>query len=257
MCTNKIRGFTLVEILVAASVFSLFFMGVFNLYRMGTNMFVTGSWKLHKQKEAERFLSQLRERLEQAAPASVVTDAEVAESTIHIYTLANNTSVTEPAADTRLILFSVCKPAINNATTNTEGLLMPHILKMRKSTTNELSTLTLEGNTTIDFPGINGDFLNELNAGQALGNQDANPEDYGLGSENSFFTKLTEVTSVTIFWGAASGTIDASSDNPSGQTLGIGVTMRNPKHPQTELTQTIYARINDAAPLMTRSIDDL
>ncbi|HNW10460.1 MAG TPA: prepilin-type N-terminal cleavage/methylation domain-containing protein, partial [Candidatus Rifleibacterium sp.] len=54
---KRVAGFTLIEIMVASAVFSLFTAGLFAFYRMGSNMFLTGSWKLTRQKEAERFLS--------------------------------------------------------------------------------------------------------------------------------------------------------------------------------------------------------
>ncbi|HOY66344.1 MAG TPA: prepilin-type N-terminal cleavage/methylation domain-containing protein [Candidatus Ozemobacteraceae bacterium] len=121
--TNSRTGFTLVEVLVAAAVFSLFLGGLFTLYRMGSGMFQAGSWKFQKQKDGERFLAILKERLEQASHAAVVDPTgspQLTESlsrlgfvngTINRSTIGN--------ATTRLLLFVICKPSIGT----TPGLL--------------------------------------------------------------------------------------------------------------------------------------
>ena len=252
---QNIRGFTLVEILVAASVFTLFFLGVFNLYQMGSNMFMRGTWKLHKQKEAERFLAILRERLEMASSPSVISNSAVAEQPVHIYTLASGTEVVEPTASTRLLLFAICKP--NLQATNTPGMIMPHVLTLRRNAGSELSTLILEGKSQIDFPGINGDFINDLNSGMGIGDFTGQPHEFGLGVSSGYRVVLNEVHSVRVYIGAASGTIAAASTGSTGQALGIEVTMRNPKHQETMVTQSIFARINDASPIKTRAPDEL
>ncbi len=248
-------GFTLVEIVVAASVFSLFFLGVFNLYRMGSNMFLRGSWKLQKQKEAERFLAILRERLEMASSPSVVSQGAINEQPVHIYTLASGSEVIEPAGDARVMLFAICKP--NVQPTGTRGMIMPHVLTLRRNAGSRLSTLVLEGKSQIDFPGINNDFINELNMGTGIGDFTAQPSAFGLGAGTGFHTVLNEVHSVRIFVGAASGTVDATAAGNAGQTLGIEVTMRNPKSEETMVTQSVFARINDSSPIRTRLPDEL
>ncbi|PKL43206.1 MAG: hypothetical protein CVV41_10835 [Candidatus Riflebacteria bacterium HGW-Riflebacteria-1] len=252
---RQARGFTLIEIMVAASVFSLFFLGVFNLYRMGSNMFLQGSWKLQKQKDAERFLAVLRERLEMASSPSVVTAGAVTEFPVRIYTLASGSEVIGPAADARVLLFAICKP--NVQVTNTRGMIMPHVLTLKRSAGNAHSVLVLEGKSQIDFPGVNGDFINELNAGMVTGDFAAVPSDFGLGAATGFYTALSEVRSVRVFMGAASGTFDAAAPDSAGQTLGIEVTMQNPRSEETTVTQSIFARINDTAQIRTRNANEL
>lgn len=251
----KSKGFTLVEILVAASVFSLFFLGAFNLYRMGSNMFLLGTWKLQKQKDAERFLAILRERLEMASSPSVVSAAAVNEQSVHIYTLASGTEVVKPNNDTRIILFAVCKPNVQSA--NISGMVMPHVLTLKKSDGSKLSTLTLVGKSQIDFPGINGDFIAELNSGIGIGDFAGEPQDFGLGAATGFNAALSEVLSVRVYIGAASGTVDAGVSNTAGLTLGIEVTMQKPHSEDTLVTQSVFARINDSAPIMTRALNAL
>jgi prepilin-type N-terminal cleavage/methylation domain-containing protein len=249
------KGFTLVEIIVAASVFSLFFLGAFNLYRIGSNMFLQGSWKLQKQKEAERFLAILRERLEMASSPSVVSQTVVNEQTVHIYTLASGTEVTEPVGETRVLLFTICKPNVQPA--GISGMIMPHVLTLRRNAGSKLSTLVLDGSSQIDFPGVNDDFINELNNSVGIGDFSGTPNEFGLGAATGFVTNLTEVHSLKIFAGAASGTVNADAIGMSGQTIGIEVTMRNPRHEDTTVTQSVFARINDASPIKTRLPDDL
>ena len=69
------RAFTVVEVLIAAAIFSVFLIGVFSLFNMGSRMYISGSWKFTKQKEGERFLQVLKERIEQASiPSKFVKD---------------------------------------------------------------------------------------------------------------------------------------------------------------------------------------
>ncbi len=117
-------GFTLVEVIIATMVFSLFLGGLFSLYRMGSGMFQAGSWKLQKQKDAERFLASLKERLEQASHAAVVNPAgspQLAESLSQIGFVGGTITRAALGANTRrLLLFTICKPSIAGAS----GLLL-------------------------------------------------------------------------------------------------------------------------------------
>ncbi|MFA6750151.1 MAG: prepilin-type N-terminal cleavage/methylation domain-containing protein, partial [Candidatus Riflebacteria bacterium] len=61
------NGFTLVEVIVAAAIFSIFITSVFAFYRMGSRMFTSGSWKQQKQKDSEMFLNLIRERASRAS----------------------------------------------------------------------------------------------------------------------------------------------------------------------------------------------
>ena len=47
---NK-QGFTVAEVVVAAAIFVVFSGAVFSLYRMGSRMYVSGSWKFMRQKQ--------------------------------------------------------------------------------------------------------------------------------------------------------------------------------------------------------------
>ncbi len=77
LLNKKRKAFTVVEVLIAATIFSMFLIGVFSLFNMGSRMYITGSWKYNKQKEGERFLQVLKERIEQASvPARIIKNGE-------------------------------------------------------------------------------------------------------------------------------------------------------------------------------------
>ncbi|HAE40890.1 MAG TPA: hypothetical protein DCG57_19985 [Candidatus Riflebacteria bacterium] len=68
------NGLTLIEILVASSILSLFMAGVFQLYRSGSQSFLLGSWKSRAQKDAQLFLEEFRSVLEISGNALVFRD---------------------------------------------------------------------------------------------------------------------------------------------------------------------------------------
>ncbi|MDD3148968.1 MAG: prepilin-type N-terminal cleavage/methylation domain-containing protein, partial [Candidatus Riflebacteria bacterium] len=110
---KRLAGFTLVEILIASGIFAMFTGGLFAFYRMGSRMFLTGSWKLQRQKEAERFLSLLKERIEQAANATSINPGaatQITTSKCNFLTLNNNTQIANIKANRRIMLFTVAKP---------------------------------------------------------------------------------------------------------------------------------------------------
>lgn len=254
---SKHSGFTLVEIIVAAAVLSVFFIGLFSLYRMGSTMFITGSWKLNKQKEAERFLAVLRERLEQATPASVISSDEVINQRISIYALPNGTGV-DASSLRRLILFPLCKP--NMVINDQPGLIMAHTLTLRPRADSPLGDLVLYGTGRPGEDLINGenaDFIAEINAAATSGDFTGQPSQFGLGGNRMFQTVLEEVASATIIWEVASGTVGADTGDVSGQTLGIEIVMQNAKHPETIVTQRVRARIDDGTPIKIRSLNEL
>jgi hypothetical protein len=136
-------AFTLMEVLIATMVFSLFLGGVFSLYSMGTGMYQAGSWKLQKQKEAERFLALLKERLEQASHAAVVTPPagpELTETPSHLGFVNGPITRTTLGSDPkRVILFTICKPSIGAI----PGVLLYHGVRARP-TPNTTNLMNLE-----------------------------------------------------------------------------------------------------------------
>jgi len=78
-------GFTLVEILVAAGVLSIFFVGVFNIYRSGSNVFRSGNWRMVTQKKLQLALQQIREDIERANGATSFLADSVASEPLPLY----------------------------------------------------------------------------------------------------------------------------------------------------------------------------
>jgi hypothetical protein len=64
---NKKYAFTLVEILIASGLLSLFILAAFSLYRSGSKNFIIGSWRAEEQKTIQTFASVLSKDLSQAS----------------------------------------------------------------------------------------------------------------------------------------------------------------------------------------------
>ncbi|OIP25661.1 hypothetical protein AUK22_07830 [bacterium CG2_30_54_10] len=105
-------GFTMPELLIATSLFSLLIVGVCSLFKSGGDSFNSGTWRLEKQKSAQIFLGRLKEVLEKANNAETIpANGEVvivASPPIFI----NNEWLDKSAAvsDGQVVLFSIFKP---------------------------------------------------------------------------------------------------------------------------------------------------
>lgn len=64
--SKSLSGVTLVEILIAAGLLSLFMTAVFSVYRSSTSGFVSGSWRAEEQKKLQTLISGLSRDLSQA-----------------------------------------------------------------------------------------------------------------------------------------------------------------------------------------------
>lgn len=253
---KPVRGFTLVELIVSMGILSIFFAGAFAAYKMGGDMFLSGSWRLRKQKDSERFLAILRNKIEMTGPVAVVTRDSALQWSFPVFSRPSGT-VFGSGARQRILLFMVPKTDLSAIDPARRGLLMPHILSIEPDLRPEkqgTGILKLEGFSVVALPpGILGDFLVELN-GAMMGRGDfsATPETYGLGGPNGFSVMLDEVASVTLELAAASGTIDANSVNVTGQTLQLTIQMVNPRDARSGLSQTVSLKLDDGAPVRTR-----
>lgn len=260
-------GFTLVEILIAAGVLSLFLTGLFQFYRMGGQMFSTGSWKLQKQKEAERFLATLKERIEQASNASRVQPGAGARQLVVSKApfLAPNdgqeltTSVTEK--DTRLLMFSVCKPDMSLVPGQKAGLILHHCLLARKNS-DGLFDLYFHANTTtgtyagIDFFSTSETYGPDLATFTHLGNPSAKftatPADYSLQNV-PFLLKMTELAGASFTLEVASGT---SAEADTEKVVGINLSFRHPRYKETTVFHGIKAKIDYSVPVKANDLGD-
>lgn len=93
---KRSNGFTLVEILVAAGILSMFMTAVFQLYRSGSQSFMLGSWKTRSQKDAQLFLEELRSVLEISGNALVFRDTVIdppVQLPVQLHSGANNAAL--------------------------------------------------------------------------------------------------------------------------------------------------------------------
>ncbi len=249
------KGFTLVEILIASGVFAIFATGLFSFYRMGSNMYVTGSWKLQKQKEAERFLAILKERIEQASNASALQSGTVASATCAFNVLESGSiidkvdKINAAAGNTRLMLFTVCKP--NMEPVGAPGMVLFHCLMLVPAEKN-LYTLYFHANTDpvpnngIDYFGAIANFKPEQKDFNNYKNQFRSlPSQYNLGSV-PYTIKLRDVKRVEINWSVGSS---PTANNEAFRTVQLKVTLRNPTHEKTTISQQMEAKIDFTVPV--------
>ncbi|MBI3038258.1 prepilin-type N-terminal cleavage/methylation domain-containing protein [bacterium] len=252
--TEISKGYTLVELLIAFGVFSLFFGGLFSLYRMSMKMFVPVLWKKKKKKEAQLFLSILKERLEQASRPSRVTatnpftdqgNASVwafpanpnnagTIATSGPFTLAGNVG-------NEILSFSICKPDLTSVGGN-QGLWYGQTLSIYNCGTNP-PTYGLQITGTTNTAGFSNPptFPGGWSGGGTLAQ-------YQLGSFQTL--KLSEVTSVTVRWDLASGTTGLEAGG-GGKVWSVTVKMQHPSglFQKNELTQNVQAKIDSDVPI--------
>ncbi len=255
---KRVAGFTLIEIMVASAVFSLFTAGLFAFYRMGSNMFLTGSWKLTRQKEAERFLSILKERIEQAANATSINPTAANQITVAkcpFLTLNNNTQIANITSNRRIMVFTVAKPDTTYLNAANKGVVVYHCL-MGVPAEKNLYTLHLHANTQdVAFGGV--DYFNTTanfkpnpgtfpNFNTRFGNS---PQNFGLGTV-PYTYKLSDVASATISWGLADPGA-AAAGGETDKVVGIKIRLQNPRHPETIVDHGVQAKLDMAVPMQS------
>lgn len=243
----SVRGFTLVETIIALGVFTIFFGGLFAFYRMGSNMYTTGSWRLTQQKAAQHFLTLFKERLEQAANLTAVDPAaanQIATVSSPLYSVSHGTVIdfSTLSAPKQLLLFTVTKPSL--ADSNRKGLNMPHILfaipgpaapagrkrtgKLRLFGTNDIGSAELTSSIA-GFP-----------AQHTSGDWTGTPQQFGLGNP-AFDISLAGIGKAEISFGNASATTGADVAKVYALTLSFP----NPeaKYANASFSQSIQAKI--------------
>lgn len=125
------HGFTLMEILIAAGVLSLFMTGVFALYRSGSRGFVAGSWRAEEQKRAQIFMSALSRDLSMANAGLLRIEDDGAQTVVQATPIYINSNMfrlnsapafmsTDTSNWTCLMAFSISYPFLAaNATFST------------------------------------------------------------------------------------------------------------------------------------------
>ena len=253
---HKRKAFTLVEVIIASLIFVGFLGGVFSLYNMGSRMYLSGSWKYNKQKEGERFLETLKERVEQSASPSKITrnsglyNIETYDKTGFFLT-KNNTVIELKNLSGKKFLaeFIIAKPDKTLATSSA-GLILYSSLYCEPQP-NGLATMCLYTDTKTDsthfvskafsnykFPPDN---LSAFTAGYKF---DAPVKDYNFPPMPNTI-KLSDVVSIEIN-NAFNATSTADINNNAirrRSALGFKVKMAHHKHQQTTLELKMLARI--------------
>jgi len=207
---------------------------------MGSSMFQAGTWKLQKQKEAERFLAGLKERLEQASHAAVVNPAsspQLAESLSQIGYVDGSISRAFLGANTRrVLLFTVSKPSIAGAS----GLLLYHgvralptpgqagLFNLEMISTTNPNDAFFTGTPFKYFPNGAPDLTKFNQAGGPA------PGDFRLGG-NPNIVDVSEIATMTI----------QRTGLASESLLSITLEFKhpNPKQDKTHVIQRIVSRI--------------
>lgn len=168
-------------------------------------MFVSGSWRLQKQQETERFLNLLKERLEQASDlVDVDTNGNITQTvaatvgvSVGSYTFDSNASGTVLTETQRILHFVICKPALRDE----HGLLLyntllaesdpdhSHLMRLRFYSTASGTDPVLHS-PTVAFNPLGGPVLSQNRF-------DSAPENYGLGGSPYQFV-LTDVHKIKV-----------------------------------------------------------
>lgn len=254
--SNK-KAFTVAELAVAAGIFVLFAGAVFSLYRMGSRMFVSGSWKYQRQKEAERFFEVLKERVEQASTVCKIENGQLISAPFTNFgTLSNNTNInaTSGGDNQQIAGFVVAKPNISSIQNGRTGIVLFHSIFLKKDPVSNLYNLRLrvQRDTVAASDGVNyfnGNFdIVDFNNNVPLSDFNESPNNYSLGPVPHTY-EVKDVSAVTI--SLKSGEVlNADSNNLTATSTirptmyGLTVEMQNPKHSNTKLVMNFSAKVD-------------
>ena len=250
---NKKNGFTVAEVIVAAAIFMVFSGALFSIYRMGSRMYVSGSWKYMRQKDAERFFEILKERVEQSSNIVKIEPGAAAQIQTNPTAFKTKTGTLyevlpgrrSSAPNKQLVEFAVCKPC-QVIGTKKLGIIVLHSLTLVPDTVTGLYDLCLrvkridDHNFTDYFSFGCCDNL-QLSQGDFLGN----PSDFGLQPVPTVY-KLKDVCSVVISYthGETEAVARGGQAAIIPSVFDIKVKMRNPKHEQTVLNMGYKFKID-------------
>lgn len=243
------NGFTLIEVIVAAAIFSVFITSVFAFYRMGSRMFTSGSWKQQKQKDSEMFLNLIRERASRASfPVVVKNDGTFVETATNFGYASGTFKVANiPTGKTgkRLLCFAVTKSSIKGSA----GVIMYHILRAVKSDS-KATDFTLEFLSTTDLNSgdgaafFTGSPFSFFTSAPTFSLFAGDPTEYNLGSKTSL-KKITDITSLTL---------SMSTGGEGGTQLHITLESTHPKYENTKVTQRAFAKIPEGLTVIVNTI---
>ena len=244
----KRKAYTLVEILVAAAIFSALAVGVFSLFSMGSRMYICGSWKYTKQKEGERFLQILKERIEQASIPAYIThnsasDTYSIEKSGDTAFFVNKNGVVDCTSaafsEVDLANFVVAKTdtSASEAASTTHGLILYHRLYVKPD--DGLGKLCLYADQdSVNFSPKSSGIYNfpPSNPNSHVFGTDTEPYSFPNGAHEYNLEDIASITFNGLFYEN-----DAASTTP---VFGLTVTMKNRKYPDTQVELKMRARID-------------
>ncbi len=262
---NK-KAFTVAELIVATAIFMLFIGAVFSLYRMGSRMYVSGSWKYMRQKEAERFFIMMKERVEQSSDIITIdptiagnqNNNQVKTQNTKFVSLTNNKNIcVTPGKDGTkqwLAEFVVAKPDMTKFPSKKKGVVLYHSILLNPNKESGLYDLQMRVDKSADdqvfFKVVGNEFPPDW-GNLKMENFKAEPSLYGLAPVPHTF-ELHDVASITINWSfAASSTANVAGVEKS-PIFGLSVMMQNPKHDKTILEMGCKARIDNSVEYVER-----
>lgn len=254
---NKKRAFTLVEVLISAAIFMAFLAGVFSLFNMGYKMFFSGSWKYNKQKEGERFLQILKERVEQASiPAKIKKIGDsvklLKSANTAFFVGENKVYDTKSLTSNQYFAeFLVSKVDKTDISTGTAGLRFYHALYCEPQD-NGLAKLVLYANQKADgdnhFQSVA--YVNDSNQYKFPPDDLDGAKIDGNASKDYSFPNgvhsysLNDVSSVEITNGYYDPSIEKiTKDMTKSPVFEIKITMEDPKYHKTTLQLLMQARV--------------
>lgn len=123
---NNNKGFTLMEIVIAAAIFSGFMVGVFSIFSNGTSSFIAGNWKIQSQNKLRLLMENVKSDIEKANNVFTISQSsqtQIATTPIYINSLcyidgvASLTTINIMTATTftPIMFISVTSPQINKS----------------------------------------------------------------------------------------------------------------------------------------------
>lgn len=233
------KGFTLVEVLIATGILSMFIVAVFNFYNMGSKMFSSGSWKQNTQKKAEVFLNELKDKISKtSAPIYIKTDGKISSDVTSNLGFTKETITSATGKPVRLMCFPTCASALKNRA----GVLMYNILRAVSSSSGRnvfdvelISTTNIDSGKGQEF--FNGSDFTWFNGNIEVSKFTGNPLNFGLGANNRIIT-LKDVSSLTITNTNTSGSVK------QGNTIHIDITFTQPNNPKSQMKLSTSALLD-------------
>ncbi|PKL43666.1 MAG: hypothetical protein CVV41_07790 [Candidatus Riflebacteria bacterium HGW-Riflebacteria-1] len=199
------KGYTLVEILVAASILSAFMLSIFLLFRQLTTSYRVGEWKASRQKEVQLLMAMLKEDLEKANSAFVIKVSGEAERispeiNISINSLAFNPleggdkKLESNTTNQPVAYFAIIKSAVEASAFSelTSGRWQGCSLVMTSRSLNYLRTGDYTRHST--FPvGLPGAVFTAPDSGVSAGGL------FEPNNSNDSFNKVNDVSSVAFY----------------------------------------------------------